>query len=119
MANIVWPDDLPPAPVLAGYQEVAPTTVLRTQMDAGAPKMRRRFSAAPRPLKCALSLSKEEVELLDVFFNETCEGGADRFEWVHPRTGETVEMRFTQPPQYVPQADNLWTAQLVLEIMPA
>lgn len=119
MANIVWPDELPVRPLYEGYQEIAPTVVLRTQMDAGVPRMRRRFTAAPRPVKCVLSLTTEQVALLDTFFTETLEGGADRFEWLHPRTEEPADFRFTQAPQYVHIGPDLWKVQLLLEIMPA
>jgi len=118
MANIVWPEELPQTPLYDGYQETFPNMVLRTQMDAGLPKMRRRFTAAPRPMKFQLSLTNEQAALLDEFFTSTCRGGSERFEWAHPRTTETVEVRFTKPPTMMRLGPDLWKAQCEVEQVP-
>lgn len=114
----VWPDDLPPLPLYDGYQEVPPRTALRTNMDAGPVKVRRRYSANVRLLKVRYSLTAEQVELLDQFFVETAEGGAVSFTWVHPRTGVEVEVRFGAEPRYTVKSPDLYLAEVEIEILP-
>lgn len=119
MANVVWPDDLPQTPMFENYQESPPALVLRTQMETGAAKQRRRYTAGVRPMRLTLVLTDEELARLDLFFMDDCEGGADRFEWIHPRTGELAIFRFTEPPKYTPVAPDLWKAQLPVELLPS
>lgn len=87
-------------------------------MDAGPAFQRVRYSAVPKPITGTLVLSASLVGTLDTFFHTTLNEGADEFDWYHPRTGVSVSMRFTSPPQYVPHSDDLWTVSLSLEIMP-
>ena len=44
MTNLVWPAGLPQRPSVGGYQERFTETALRTPMEAGAAKLRRRFT---------------------------------------------------------------------------
>lgn len=118
MANAQWPGSLPSRPLYDGYQEVLANVVLRTQMDAGAAKVRRRFTAGVRVIRCNISLTSAQKGTLDNFFNDTLDGGSLRFDWVRVDTGATVAYRFTSPPQHVPDGPNLWRTTLQLEWMP-
>jgi hypothetical protein len=119
MSNPTWPLSLPQRPLAQGYNEQAPNTVIRTQMEAGPPKVRRRFTAGIRILGLQLQLTAEQVETLDGFHDATLQGGALAFDWVHPRTGLAMTCRFAEPPSYVPIArGRLWTATIKLEILP-
>lgn len=117
---LVWPASLPQQPLYDGYQEQAPNLVIRSQMDAGPPKIRQRFTAGIRTFAMRLALTKAQVATLDTFFVTTAAGGSIAFEWVHPRTGATVNYRFVVPPQpkYHADADDVWWAELALEILP-
>jgi hypothetical protein len=44
MTNLVWPAGLPQCPSVGGYQERFTETALRTPMEAGVAKLRRRFT---------------------------------------------------------------------------
>ena len=119
MANPLWPASLPQLVAVDGYQESPPDTVLRTKMDAGPDKLRRRFTAGIRPLTVQLDLDAAQVETLDGFHVTTTAGGSLRFDWVDPRNQTTAEMRFVRPPVYRPAgSDAAWKAFLELEIMP-
>ncbi len=119
MTNPVWPATLPQEPLAQGYAERAPDTVIRTQMEAGPPKVRRRFTAGVRSIECRLRLIPAQVDTLDAFFNTTVAGGALPFDWKHPRTGTAVTFRFVEPPSYAPVARGaLWQASLRLEVLP-
>ena len=114
-----WPSTLPQLVAAQGYQESPPDTTLRSEMDAGPAKVRRRFSAGVRPLSVQLDLTAAEVETLDDFYRGDLQDGALAFDWVHPRTQAAVALRFLRPPAYRPLgSDAAWQAALQLEILP-
>ena len=113
-----WPDTLPELPLSGKYNEKPPSLLVRTQMDVGPAKVRRRFTAGVRPIKVSFFLTKDEVEILDKFFIETCQGGALPFTWVNPRTGEKKSLRFKSEPDYNHYAYINYDVNLELEILP-
>lgn len=112
-----WPAGLPAHTEIEGYQETPPTLALRSAMDAGPAKVRRRFSAGPTAWRGTMLLTQAQAETLLAFWRETLAGGALAFEWAHPRTGAAATMRFTAPPELRHQAEGLWRAELTLEIL--
>ncbi|MGE0256925.1 MAG: hypothetical protein AB7N54_20245 [Alphaproteobacteria bacterium] len=119
MPNAEWPGELPDDVLVEGYREAFPDLLVRTEMDAGPAKVRRRFTAAVRPLSVRLDLDREQVDDLDEFFSDDLEHGALPFDWTHPRTGDAVTFRFTRPPEIRPDGDGtVWLAELQLEILP-
>ncbi len=119
MVGIVWPLGLPQLVAVDGYREAPPDTALRTRMDAGPAKVRRRSTAGIRPLSVQLDLDAAQVETLDSFYVEALESGALGFEWVHPRTRVATTLRFVRPPAYQPRgSDAAWRAALQLEVLP-
>ena len=119
MTNAVWPTSLPQRPLAQGYSERAAATVIRTAMEAGPPKVRRRYTAGIRRFELQLRLTPSEADTLDAFYDDTMMGGSLPFDWQHPRTGAAVAYRFVEPPAYTPAAGGqLWTASLRLEVLP-
>lgn len=119
MTNAVWPVSLPQRPLAQGFSERAPETVIRTPMEAGPPKVRRRFTAGVRQFGLQVRLTPDQVDTLDGFFETTLQGGALPFDWTQPRTGAAVTYRFAEPPSYAPMpGGQLWTSTLRLEVLP-
>lgn len=119
MANPVWPLSLPSLPRDTGYGEQPPELSLRSPMDVGPAKVRRRQTAGVRPLQAQLILTEAQVETLDQFYVTGTESGALVFDWVNPRTEAAAELRFVGPPRYTPlSGDVVWRADLTLEILP-
>lgn len=116
--TITWPDALPAAPLLESFSETPADTAIRTDMEQGPAKTRRRTTAGVAMLTCVYLLSKSQTAALDAFFAEACAGGALGFVMTHPRTGLSVSCRFTQPPQYIPTNGAYFKAQLKLEVLP-
>ena len=120
MSSYVWPVSLPPMP-LTQYAETDGALIMRSPMDAGPAKLRRR-GARPATLSVAYILTSAQVETLRTFVLTTLKGTA-RFDFVHPRTRSTVEVRIV-PGQdgelfsvgYV--AKGHWSVGLSLEVMP-
>ena len=92
--------------------------VVRTKMDAGPAKLRRRFTAGVRTLELPLVLSDAQVQALDTFFVTDTAGGSLRFDYAHPRTGAVIKCRFVAPPKYDLIAPSRWRATLQLEVLP-
>lgn len=113
----VWPATLPP-PALNSLQESPPNNTIRSQMDKGPAKVRRRTTANIRPLAFNLKLTPAQVQTLDDFYNITTFSGADEFDYVHPRTGAGCSARFVQPPGYSEQEGTIYNASVSLEILP-
>lgn len=88
-----WPVSLPQTPLIEGYSEQPPNIIIETKMDAGPPKARRRFSTGIRPIKIRMLMTTAQVEILDVFFVTTLQGGALTFDYNHPRTGASEVYR--------------------------
>jgi len=118
MSNLVWPSSLPQRPTVGGYQERFAETVLRTAMDAGAAKLRRRFTAAPRQIEVTFRMTAAQVAVLRSFYEETTAGGALPFDWVHPREGTAAEFRFVEAPRVSAVTGTLFSVAVKLEQMP-
>lgn len=116
---IVWPASLPQRVLAQGYAETFPKTAVRTQMDAGPDKVRRRFTAAVRDFEVSLRLTPAQAATLESFFDSTTAGGALAFDWTHPRTGDAVSFRFKGAPRLTAVArGQRYQAALSLEILP-
>lgn len=115
---IAWPIGLPQRMNADGFTETLPDLALRTEMDAGPRKVRRRFTTGPTMIEGTVTLRAGQPELLETFFRDTTAGGALPFDWTHPRTGALAVFRFAGPPSFVPLVGPLWRATLKLEVMP-
>lgn len=113
-----WPVTLPQTVLREGMGESLPDTALRTSMDVGPAKLRRRSTAAVRPITATLNLSLAQVGYLETFYVSTLEGGALPFDMADPRTGATESFNFTAPPSWYPLGAGLWRASLTLEQLP-
>ena len=113
-----WPDTLPASPLLDGFRESAPDTILRTDMEQGPAKIRQRTTAAVRTLTLRFLMSTAQVATLETFYLTTLHGGTAPFDFTHPRTGDTVSCRFTAPPQYAVTNGNFFKISFTLEILP-
>jgi hypothetical protein len=117
-----WPTayNFPQSPQ-KGFTESVGVNVLRSPMDVGPAKMRRR-GARPSVLNVQFILTSQQAGVLKDFINDDLKG-TRRFNFLHPRTNTTVEVRI------VPQGDGeffkltyiapgYWQTDLVFEVLP-
>lgn len=122
--DTTWPVSLTRSPRLGDLSEEAPDVLLRSEVDVGPAKLRRRFTGDARRFSVALDLTRSELTTFDVFFRDTTEGGALSFDWKHPRTGAAAVFRFLRPPTYRPQAPRTasggewWRVTFDMEMLP-
>lgn len=121
--SIVWPVSLPQELRIADHAVTFPNGIIRTQMDAGPAKVRRRFSSAPVPHRGSIVVDGTQFETLWLFFTDSTRMGAEAFEWVDPRTGNAAMVRFLEQPQATPLAPRAdvakWTVTLAIEVLAA
>lgn len=106
--------------------EIHQDNIRRTEMDAGPPKVRRRYTAKVRTFSGQLFLTNTEKKTLESFFSSDCADGAIPFTWVHPFDNTSASMRFVGAPQYqhvsgaYDQGDGgiCLRASIVVEILP-
>ena len=113
-----WPDTLPASPLLDGFRETVQNTALRTEMEQGPAKLRRRTTAGVRTMSVAFVLSAAQVAILDTFYLTTLQGGTLSFDFTHPRTAAAVTCRFVKPPEYGVLNGAYFKTALDLEIVP-
>lgn len=112
-----WPTTLPD-PLLAGYTRSPQPTTLRTPMDVGPAKVRRRATTRVEAINFSLHLTSAQRATLETFFRTTLEDGALTFDWVDHDTGAAVVYSFVAPPVYTPLGADRFTATLQLELQP-
>jgi len=114
----IWPDTLPASPLLDSFREKVPDFVIRTSMEQGPAKLRRRTTAAVRLLFVSYMMSKDQVTALEAFYLTTLQGGSLFFDFTHPRTETTVSCRFVKPPEYGSGNGNFFRVTIELEVLP-
>jgi hypothetical protein len=112
-----WPGNLPYIEI-AGYASGMEDLLLRSPMEVGPDKVRRRNTAGVRPVNGNLTVDSAELETLRSFYKDSTLSGAIRFAWTEPETGNPVEMRFTSPPNWTPLGAGIYKVSLRLEILP-
>ena len=97
-----------------GFTESPPNRIISTTMDVGPAKKRRRTIAATSPLGFRMWLTNAEW---DTLYNFYLNNDAVVFNFVHPRTNQTVKARFADVPDGS-YNQTMWDVGVKLEIMP-
>lgn len=114
-----WPTELYDCILKGSLKERAANNTIRTNMDVGPAKIRRRTTANVRPLSFVLKLKSPQVDVLLDFYKDDLYSGSIEFDFVHPRTSEACTCRFTgEPPEYQDQEAVLYDMPISLEILP-
>jgi len=110
-----WPDTLPQVWLQEGYQETLPNVMVRTEMDAGPAKSRRRFTCQVTPIKSQMIVTEAQKVIIEGFYNDNLAGGCLSFTF--PHSGADV-LRFIKPPEMSKAAGLMWRAHFELEKLP-
>lgn len=113
-----WPSTLPDYLQIDGGQISFGDNVIRSSMDVGPDKVRRRTTTTPDIVTGSQYLNSTQFSTLQTFYKTTCAGGSLSFDWKHPVTRSTVYMRFVEPPKCTAIGGNIWRVDYVLEILP-
>ena len=73
-------------------------TIIKSEMDIGAPKRRRRFTKAVKQMTCSIWVTSSQYSILENFYTTTLNGGIDSFEFSHPITKVLSLYKFSGAP---------------------
>lgn len=123
MSDVSWPPSLTRTPRLSSLEEIAPNVVIRSEVDVGPGKIRRRLTGGTRTFSVEIDLTRNELTTFDLFFVTTTKGGSLSFSWKNPRTGSTADFRFLDVPKYIPRAprgdgSEWWVVSFPVEMLP-
>lgn len=113
-----WPSGLQERMDQENFSIEKGETVIRTEMDVGPVKVRRRSTRPIDKVNCSILLTAGQYSVFETFFNTTVNGGTTPFDWVHPITEAAAVFRFSRPPQYSNVGPTVFRAVFQLEIMP-
>ena len=112
-----WPVTLPDYVMQSNFVETLPNNVIKTQMEVGPAKLRRRSSSAAEPFKSNMYMTTAQVATHDTFYKVTLKYGSLPFDGTHPRTGAASSLRYVKPPSYKASGQNL-IVSLDFEVLP-
>jgi hypothetical protein len=122
MAVPQWPtaNGFPQSPQ-KGFSESIGVNVVRSPMDAGPAKQRRR-SRRPSTMDVSFIMTTQHTETLEAFINNDLQG-VNRFQFTHPRLYTTIDVRIVPQGegeffklQYL--APGYYQTSLKLEVLP-
>jgi hypothetical protein len=113
-----WPETLPQSPLVEGFRETPADNSLRTAMETGPAKLRRRATSGAAGLTAGFLLDAAQLAALDIFYADTLQGGTLPFDFTHPISGETISCRFRQPPSRAALNGGYFRSVLELEVVP-
>jgi len=112
-----WPVDLPEFFRVASYSETSADNLIRTKMDVGPAKVRRRTGTNVRRVSGSMWLTPTQYTSMETFFNVTQDHGATTFT-MDDAHGINQTWRFVSPPSYTTVGPENWQVRLNLEQMP-
>ena len=119
MSIPAWEATLPQEVLVDGYSESMADNRLRTSMDVGPAKQRRRSAAGARPVTWSPKMTTAQLETFKTFYNSTLLNGTLRFSFTEPVDGATaIEMRFVDVPSWSAIEPGLYRVDMKLEILP-
>ena len=111
-----WPSKF--CPLMGSYQESPADNLIRSSMDTGPAKIRKRSTSNTKPMSFNIYVRNEDMDEFDGFFNTDTMGGSLEFDFTHPRTKLAVKARFTSIPSYSDRSGKGFNVSIELEIMP-
>lgn len=112
-----WPGTLPDFFQVDGYTEEGANNLIRSNMDVGPAKVRRRTTANIRSVTGRMWITAAQYTILRDYFEVTQAYGSLTFTMDDAR-GTNRTWRFVKPPRYTPNGPLEWIVQLTLEEMP-
>jgi hypothetical protein len=93
-----WPLSLPVNP--SNYNEQKQPVTIHSQPDSGPRKSRRRFTKAVTKGTMTYTLTNAQATILDDFWTNTLDSGAEKVLMRHPWRGNLIEMRIPDAPSF-------------------
>ena len=114
----IWPSTLQQLLSEASFSYEIADTSLRTDMDIGPQKVRRRYTKPVNSLTGSIYLTQVQFNIFYSFYNTTLNGGTIQFEFNHPITGVLTNWRFKGPARVQSIGGGNFTVEFSWEEMP-
>ncbi len=114
---ISWPTTLP-LPSIEGYGLHPGEAILRTEMEAGPARQRRRYTQVPSRISVRWTFRRDQFALFEAWYRWHAKEGGEWFE-INLLGGLGLvihEARFTRPFDAQPRSGVLWEVSSELEI---
>lgn len=95
-----WPGTLQQLLSEANFGIAKGETTIRSDMDIGPKKVRRRFTKGVDIFTASIYLTVTQFTLFETFYDTTLSGGSLPFTFNHPITGVATDFRFASEPVY-------------------
>ncbi len=115
--GIPYPGTLPTNFQTQGYKETGADNQIRSQMDVGPQKVRRRTTANVRKITGQFFLTPAQYTTFKTFYETDTSYGVTPFDFTDPH-GNTNEYRFVKPPVYSPNGNVEWLVRVEWEQLP-
>jgi hypothetical protein len=115
----VWPASLPQVVLVDGFSQAIGDGRIRHKPDTGPAIVRRRSSAMPMLMPCAVDVDDDQWDDLVEFGEVTLIGWTLPFTFPDPAGGAALLVRFgEQLPSRVAGVPGMWKVSLGLEVLP-
>lgn len=114
MTSLTWPTGLPQVLRLDGLSTQRKSSVVRTQMDAGPDKVRRRYTVSTKVFTGSIVVTEKQRELFEAWYRNVIADGTLRFVMKDPQTLQPAEFRFTEDYSEEP-IEGLWKIAVSVE----
>lgn len=114
----MWPSTLQQLLSEASFGIEEGDTTIRSEVDVGLAKVRRRFTKGVDRYSASIYLTVDQYTTFKNFFNVTLNGGVLTFNFNDPITQELSEYRFVGAPQYSSLGGGNFTASFTWEKIP-
>ncbi len=118
MTDKLWPSSLPQVMRLESLHAKKKSNVVRTKMDSGPQKARRRYTVSTKVFRGSVVLTEPQRKILEDWYVNTLGNGVLRFIMKDPQTLQPSEFRFID--DYDEDSkDGLWIITMEMEKMNA
>lgn len=112
-----WPASLPQYVLEQGYSEQMPDQLIETPMEAGKPKVRRRYTMNNPTFTVTIAMTLGQKAIFETFFDEDLQGGSLPFTWVNPTSQLATTFRFRKPVPKWTVRGNAYLVSAALEVV--
>lgn len=114
-----WPPSLQQFLNQDGFGLKQQPTNIRTKMETGPTKVRRRFTNPQELMGGTIWLKDTQYATFKDFYNSTLLDGSLTFDFVHPLSGQLLEWRFMEPYQIRGLGGEWFVVTMQWESIPA
>lgn len=116
--SATWPSELQNLVNQDSFGLTFGDSTIRSDMDVGPAKVRRRITKAVDSITCSITLkTASEYSAFEYFYKTTLNGGVNQFAFNHPITGVQTDFRISKTPSFRPLGGSVFQVSMEWEIV--